>query len=372
MGKQIEYGYFLTRRERRGITILSLMIFGLILYRTIRPNIDLNHTKPIDWDQIQHITERKPAVTESTEDAYSCLENFDPNQVTIEELISMGLSKQVAKNIVNYREKIGKFKSADDLKRIYTLKDEDFQKLKPYIRINEHAESAKKQIAVSEMNAFDVEDGTVDPNLVDSITLRKLGLDKFAVRNLMRYRAKGGIIYSQHDLERIYGMDSGLIETLSSKWTFPEKESKQWKETKFVQPEELIFLDINAATVPEWQYLSGIGPGYATRIVNYREKLGGFIRIEQVAETYQLPDTLFEKIKPFLKIQSAPRKITINTCSKEDLSKHPYVSFKQADLLINYREHHGSYKSAEDMKKILVLDAEWINKISPYLDFKQE
>ena len=52
--------------------------------------------------------------------------------------------------------------------------------------------------------------------------------------------------------------------------------------------------------------------------------------------------------------------------------KHPYVSFKQADLLINYREHHGSYRSAEDLKKILVLNEEWINKISPYMDFKLE
>jgi len=370
MKKQFDYGFYLTKRERRGITVLSLIVLMLISYQTIRQNQFATAKKPLDWIEIEKMVESQNTDIYSKNEPNTEHQFIDPNKASEEEFVALGLSQKIAKNIINYREKVRKFENPEDLKKIYTLSEKDYLRLLPLINISDKNSSVTNaDIRIKEkLDLF--ADGSIDPNLADSSTLSKLGLDRFAIKNLLRYREKGGKIYSSGDLEKIYGMDQFQLSKIETKWAFPEKELRSSELQKIVHAPEVILLDINAATIPEWQYLNGIGPGFAQRIVSFREKLGGFISVEQVAETYQLPDTLFEKIKPQLVLISPATSIPINTCSKEDLSRHPYISYKQADLLINYRNHHGPYREINDLNKILVLDSNWIRKVSPYLDFE--
>ena len=115
--------------------------------------------------------------------------------------------------------------------------------------------------------------------------------------------------------------------------------------------------------------ISGIGSGYAKRIVKYRESLGGFANAEQVRETFGLPpETADELLKfGFVKNENVKR-LKINELALENL-KHPYLRFFQAKAIIAYREQHGAYKSAEDLKNIKVLDEATIERLKPYLEF---
>ncbi|MEO7045836.1 MAG: helix-hairpin-helix domain-containing protein, partial [Ferruginibacter sp.] len=114
--------------------------------------------------------------------------------------------------------------------------------------------------------------------------------------------------------------------------------------------------------------LPGIGPSFARRIINFRNRLGGFYSIDQVAETFGLPDSTFQKIKPYLQLSNEPvKKININTASMEELKAHPYIRWQLANLIIQYKTQHGPYKKIDDIKKIMVVDEDTFNKVAPYL-----
>jgi len=106
----------------------------------------------------------------------------------------------------------------------------------------------------------------------------------------------------------------------------------------------------------------------ASRIVTFRDKLGGFYSIEQVGETYGLPDSTFQKIKQYLKLDNpSVKKININTATVDELKAHPYIKFSLANPIVAYRNEHGSFSKIEDIKKVMAVTDEIYKKIAPYL-----
>ena len=126
----------------------------------------------------------------------------------------------------------------------------------------------------------------------------------------------------------------------------------------------------NQATYEEWLQLRGIGRTFAARIIQHREKLGGFISLDQLKEIYGLPDSTFRSITPYLKF-SAPiyRKISINQPNLQTIL-HPYLTRKQVDVLVRYRMNHGNFNNMEDLIKTNIFSKEMVEKIRPYIDFE--
>jgi competence ComEA-like helix-hairpin-helix protein len=128
-------------------------------------------------------------------------------------------------------------------------------------------------------------------------------------------------------------------------------------------------VDINQADTSAWATLPGIGSKLSLRIVNFREKLGGFYSIEQVAQTFGLPDSVFQRIKPMLLLSAmAIKKININKASEEELKIHPYLRWQLAKAIIAYRNEHGEFKKLEELKNIMAFSEETFNKVAPYLN----
>ncbi len=109
-------------------------------------------------------------------------------------------------------------------------------------------------------------------------------------------------------------------------------------------------IDINRASGEEWQQLPGIGEKRAEQITKFRGIVGRICFRGASREMYGLPDSVFQRIKPMLTPNvAAVRKIDINTASAEVLDAHPYISLKQANLIISYREQHGRYAAVDDL-----------------------
>ena len=131
--------------------------------------------------------------------------------------------------------------------------------------------------------------------------------------------------------------------------------------------------DVNLADSNAWSRLPGIGEKLASRIIHFREKLGGFYQLDQVAETYGLPDTTFQKIKPYLRIHSVSlHQIDINTATKEMLMSHPYIRWPLARSIIEYRVQHGSFHSVSELLQLAQMDSAKFEKLKPYLIVNQE
>ncbi|MFM2251283.1 MAG: hypothetical protein RLZZ358_2213 [Bacteroidota bacterium] len=119
------------------------------------------------------------------------------------------------------------------------------------------------------------------------------------------------------------------------------------------------------------QIVPGIGALTAGRIIKHRENLGGFIKVDQLNEVFGLkPETIPVIWEYFDFDWVAPRRIEINTVPVEELAKHPYISYQEAKVLVAYRLQHGPYLQLDDLLKVKIFKADWVNKIGPYLEFE--
>ncbi len=310
-----EYFYY-TRTERNACIVLS----SLCLFFMILPDILTLFPRQKEKIDFAEFREEIAALVslptvEAGEEVFSFRQAegmapveikyflFDPNTATKEDFVLLGLSPKVAQTILNYRAKGGVFYKKEDLKKLYTLREEDYLRLEAWVQIKSDARPAQTEKAA---------------------------------------------VVSSGELNRP---------------SFPARYSSEEKEQ--------VVIDINWATVEDWQKLKGIGSAYSRRIVNYREKLGGFSSVQQVGETMGLPDSAFQKILPFLEDSHIFRKIEINAASEFELKSHPYISSFQAKVLFNYREQHGSFTGMAALKKIGApfRDSDW-ERLEPYLSFE--
>jgi competence protein ComEA len=218
-----------------------------------------------------------------------------------------------------------------------------------------------------------------DPNTIDAAGWKKLGIRDKTIQTILNYRNKGGRFRKPADLQRIYGLfpdeyariapfiriagnsEAAAAATNSTSVAVTIPVAKPF-------PNKYSIIDINSADTASLVPLPGIGSKLAIRILNFRDKLGGFYSVSQVGETYGLPDSAFQKIKPYLKADAnAVKKININTATLDDLKAHPYIRWAIANPLIAYRNEHGPFTSISELKKVMAVTDALYSKLEPYL-----
>jgi competence ComEA-like helix-hairpin-helix protein len=218
-----------------------------------------------------------------------------------------------------------------------------------------------------------------DPNTISSSDWKRLGLRDKTIKTIENYLSKGGHFYKPEDLQKIYGLHNDEYERLKSYIKIESNTSKpnddlaSSKSKDEIQPTKIYaarysIIDVNIADTTAFISLPGIGSKLAARIIAFREKLGGFYSVEQIRETYGLPDSTFQKIKQYLKLDNASlKKININTATVDELKAHPYIKYSLANPIVAYRNEHGSFTKIEDIRKVMAVTDEIYKKIAPYL-----
>ena len=214
-----------------------------------------------------------------------------------------------------------------------------------------------------------------NPNTATEADWKRLGVREKTVQSILNYRSKGGVFRRPEDLGKIYTLHPKVYEKLlpwvripaepAAQKTVPPATQQPEKTENTSRPSRLL---INQADAVAWQRLPGIGPAFAHRILRFREKLGGFVSVNQVAETYGLPDTTFNQIRELLVADDSNiRRINLNTATWEELKAHPYIDSRTARTILAYREQHGPFASVETLRRIGSMDDELYQRIAPYL-----
>jgi competence protein ComEA len=251
-----------------------------------------------------------------------------------------------------------------------SLLDQAIDSLEKETHQNEEGISAKTNANAGKSDYTSGELFRFDPNTVIEKDWQRLGLPEKTIRTISNYRNKGGKFYKPEDLKKIWGLPEGFYERVKDHIFIPTPEDQVKNNDKipFEKKEnKLVVLDINEADSAGFTVLPGIGSRLASRIIHFREKLGGFYTIDQVAETFGLSDSVFQKLKPLLELTDAVQKININTANLDTLKTHPYIRWKMAKAIIAYREQHGNFKSLEELKNIPLIDPQSFDKIIHYL-----
>ncbi|MEP6927233.1 MAG: helix-hairpin-helix domain-containing protein [Ginsengibacter sp.] len=215
-----------------------------------------------------------------------------------------------------------------------------------------------------------------DPNTISSEDWKRLGVRDKTITTIQKYLSKGGRFNKPEDISKIWGLSEGdqqrLIPYVSIKSIIHESETFVKKEyskpSSFYTPKANQPVDVNLADTTEYISLPGIGSKLSQRIIAFRNKLGGFYSVNQVGETYMLPDSTFQKIKSRLFISnSTVKQININSASAEEMKAHPYIRYIIANAIFQYRQQHGNFNSVVEIKKIMLVTDDIYNKVAPYL-----
>lgn len=306
--------------KKEGIAIIVLIL--IIIPLAILPFLNKSsHTETTtadnNWASISGVLDEKQAdgytagsnagtysrqnnnsgYTQSNAVSKARLFTFDPNTATAEQLQELGLRERTIQILINYRNKGGKFRKPEDLQKIYGLRPDEFERLRPYIVV----QSSEKQ-----------------NNFSDSK-------------------------YENNDHAAT-----------------PKTEYKR----------KVAAIDVNTADTTAFQSLYGIGSKLAARIVNFRTKLGGFYSIEQVSETYGVPEETFQNIKQYLIVNaSAVKKLNANTATYDELNAHPYISSKLAYLIMKHRKDNGNLTSPDSLKDLVAQTNDSYEKVMHYITF---
>jgi len=215
-----------------------------------------------------------------------------------------------------------------------------------------------------------------DPNLISGTDWQRLGLSEKQAAAIVKYRSKGGRFRKKEDLRKMYTISPLMYQKIEPYIRItPVSESynkfKSTEPAKSAVPEKkLVLIEINEADSAGLCEIHGIGPVFASRIIRYRQRLGGFCKATQLMEVYGLDSLKYAEIKQQFTVDDTRIKtININTAGFADLKSHPYLRYKQINALIQYRKQHGNYSNIADLNKVLVLDPETITRIAPYLVF---
>ena len=220
-----------------------------------------------------------------------------------------------------------------------------------------------------------------DPNTADSTQLLRLGLQPWQVRNIYKYRAKGGFYSKPEDFARLYGLTRKQYRELKpyiriSSDYLPANDNQLYayepienrdtlKYPIKIQPLERISLNKSDTTL--LRKVPGIGPYFAAKIVKYRERLGGFYDINQLMEIENFPESAIHFF--IIPDDEQTRKLNINKLSLEALRRHPYINFYQAKAITDYRRLHGPIRSLNDLRLSKDFPQEAIDRLLPYVEY---
>ena len=240
-----------------------------------------------------------------------------------------------------------------------------------------------------------------NPNLATELDWQKLGVPPKTVGTILKYREKGGKFRSGEDLYRIYGMPKQLADRLipmvrlesgtgvaipvtnsfgggnqdPSSQRVLDKVDSRFNSTEYGNRKlggfKSKMIRINQADSLDWLALPGIGPKLSGRILSYRNALGGFVRVEQIKEVYGLADSVFQQLLPQLELDGvAVRKLNPNAATMEEMARHPYIRWKLAQAIVQYRNSNGAFREMSDLGKIHLVDTNLLKKLGPYCEFK--
>ena len=218
-----------------------------------------------------------------------------------------------------------------------------------------------------------------DPNHATVAEFIRLGVSGKIADRIIRYRSKGGKFRIKRDFFKVYGMDTLLAAKLEPWMDLPVARKSYLVRAPSPparsphQQHQKEHFDLNLADSLRLTGIYGIGGKLSVRILKYRERLGGFVSMNQLSEIYGLDSLTINEIRErtFIAPDFQPRQIDLNLADRKALTALPYVKFNLANAITAWRLQHGHFKNLEELRQIVLLDEVIFQKIKPYLTVKE-
>ncbi|MFN0031829.1 MAG: ComEA family DNA-binding protein [Flavobacteriales bacterium] len=227
-----------------------------------------------------------------------------------------------------------------------------------------------------------------NPNTATDEDWKKLGFSEKQIGSIRKYMSKAGDFKIKSDLSKVFVISAEAYEMLYPYINLPEGLSSTQHETSmynsyskdsastwnksgvaYAKPDySNLKIELNSADTTSLKKLKGVGSFIARKIIESREKFGGFYSVDQLEGVYRMTPELIDSIRPNLLVDvNLIRKINVNTATFDQLNNHPMIDRSQANGLIAYRNMHGPFKTLEGIKKCVMIDDAAYEKVKWYL-----
>ena len=304
-----------------------------------------NEKYPDTFANSQERNKSFPKKDDSLPERKLSLQSFDPNLADTAQLQALGLSSFVLRNILKYRERGGVFRKKSDLAKIYGLSQQEYNKLEPYILLPE-----------------------TEPDRFSQI--RKEAAKVLTGQTLVEQTKNQPVAFEQADYQQPESEETDYRQTATGT-TIPRiKREPLSVNTSAVRPQTYSKIcRINTADTADLIQYPGIGQYTAKRILDYRDRLGGYYSPDQLDEISGIFPENLSVLKQCLKADSTKiHKLKLNQCGLEQFRSHPYLSFYQARALVELRQARGKIDSLEELLFLEEFSEQDLKRLLPYLD----
>ncbi|MBP5338446.1 MAG: helix-hairpin-helix domain-containing protein [Prevotella sp.] len=233
-----------------------------------------------------------------------------------------------------------------------------------------------------------------DPNTADTAQLLRLGLTKWQVANICKYRAKGGVYTSKEDFAQLYGLTVKHFRELEpfiriapeyrpastlfarnrsthTNYSTPHPTLQRDSTRRNYQRQEKLnvgeTIDLNALDTTVYKKVPGIGSYYSRKIVEYGRRLGGYVSVDQLDEIDHFPT----ETKVYFDVKPSPVSlIRINHLPLDELRHHPYINYLQARAITDYRRLHGPIQDLTVLRLLDEFREKDIQRLLPYVSYE--
>lgn len=222
-----------------------------------------------------------------------------------------------------------------------------------------------------------------DPNTADSTELLALGLEPWQVRNIYKYRAKGGVFRKKEDFGRVYGLTNrqyrDLAPLIRIGSDYQPYTSRGYQNVPYGEASDSVpgrrfpaklrqgeRIDLNDADTVLLLKVPGIGPYFARQIVHNRKMLGGFYSVRQLLEIQDMP----EEALPYFEVNPAKvHRLNVNKLSLVELRRHPYINYYQAKAIVDYRRLYGEIHDMGQLKLMKYFTPDDFERLRHYIEY---
>lgn len=213
-------------------------------------------------------------------------------------------------------------------------------------KASEHSPAAK---AIYKAHAeCKVENFRFNPNTVSQDDLERLGFSERQARSIVNYRLKGGKFRRKSDFARSYVVADSVYRRLEPYIDIP-------------------LLDLNLADSAAFDALPGIGGYFASRMLEYRKKLGGcYSYKEQLMDIWKFDRQKFDALSDLVTVDSSSvRPYPLWTLPEDSLRNHPYIGPRAAHGVVVFRENNPvSSWSVQALERAGVISPENASRLS--------
>ena len=206
----------------------------------------------------------------------------------------------------------------------------------------EMAERVAVQMAPRTYESF-----VFNPNEVSVSDLCRLGFTLKQAESIDRYRKKGGRFRRKEDFAKSFVVADSIYARLE----------------KYI---DIPLLDINAADSAAFDALPGIGGYFAAKMVEYRQKLGGYSHKEQLLEIYHMDEDKYSKFADLITIRRQAVPFRLWSMPPDSMRLHPYIrSWQTARAVELYRKNNPrTMWTVEGLQRAGILDEDAASRLS--------